>query len=315
MKIVMLEAATVSRNDVSFDDIYALGEVTEYPLTPADKLVEYIGDAEAVLCNKSRLTAEVLEQCPKLKYIGECATGFNNIDIEAAKRLGITVCNVPAYSDGAVAQQVFSFILHFASRVADYNSFVSEKGWINSPSFAAIEFPTVELAGKTLGIVGFGRIGKTVANIAAAFGMKVIVSTRTVRNESGVEFVSFKELMERSDFITLHCPLTPETAGLVNMDALKLCKPSAVLINTSRGPVVNEKDLAQALESGIIAGAGLDVLEAEPMAEDCPLFRAKNCVITPHVAWAPRETRVRLMKTVAENLAAYKNGAPVNKVN
>lgn len=315
MKIVMLEAATVSRNDVSFDDIYALGEVTEYPLTPADKLVEYIGDAEAVLCNKSRLTAEVLEQCPKLKYIGECATGFNNIDIEAAKRLGITVCNVPAYSDGAVAQQVFSFILHFASRVADYNSFVSEKGWINSPSFAAIEFPTVELAGKTLGIVGFGRIGKTVANIAAAFGMKVIVSTRTVRNEPGVEFVSFKELMERSDFITLHCPLTPETAELVNMDALKLCKPSAVLINTSRGPVVNEKDLAQALESGIIAGAGLDVLESEPMAEDCPLFRARNCVITPHVAWAPRETRVRLMKTVAENLAAYKNGAPVNKVN
>ena len=315
MKIVMLEAATVSRNDVPFDDIYALGEVTEYPLTPDDKIVEYIGDADAVLCNKTRLTAEVLEQCPNLKYIGECATGFNNIDIDAAKRLGITVCNVPAYSDAAVAQQVFSFILHFASRVADYNSFVADRGWINSPSFAAMEFPTVELAGKTLGIVGFGRIGKTAANIAAAFGMKVIVNTRTVRNEPGVEFVSFKELMERSDYITLHCPLTPETTGLINEDALKLCKPSAVLVNTSRGPVVNEKALADALENGIIAGAGLDVLESEPMSAECPLFRARNCVITPHVAWAPLETRVRLMKTVAENLAAFKNGTPINKVN
>lgn len=315
MKIVMLEAATVSRNDVSFDDIYALGEVTEYPLTPDDKIVEYIGNAQAVLCNKTLLTAEVLEKCPELEYIGECATGFNNIDIEAAKRLGITVCNVPAYSDGAVAQQVFSFILHFASRVADYNRFVSEKGWINSPSFAPIEFPTIELAGKTLGIIGFGRIGKTVAGIASAFGMKVIVNTRTVRNEEGVEFVSFEELMKRSDFITLHCPLTPETNGLVDMNALKLCKPSAVLINTSRGPVVNEHDLAKALESGIIAGAGLDVLSTEPMAADCPLFGAENCVITPHVAWAPRETRVRLMKTVADNLAAYISGKPVNKVN
>ncbi|MBQ8826594.1 MAG: D-2-hydroxyacid dehydrogenase [Oscillospiraceae bacterium] len=315
MKIVMLEAATVSRNDVSFDDIYALGEVTEYPLTPNDRIVEYIGDAEAVLCNKTPLTAEVLEKCPKLEYIGECATGFNNIDIEAAKRLGITVCNVPAYSDNAVAQQVFSFILHFASRVADYNSFVGEKGWINSPSFAAMEFPAAELSGKTLGIVGFGRIGKTVANIAAAFGMKVTVNTRTVRNEDGVEFVSFEELMKRSDYITLHCPLTPETTELVNKKALSLCKPSAVLINTSRGPVVNEYDLAEALEKGIIAGAGLDVLKIEPMAEDCPLFGAKNCVITPHVAWAPLETRVRLMKTVAENLAAYISGNPINKVN
>lgn len=315
MKIVMLEAATVSRNDVSFEDIYALGQVTEYPLTPTEKLVEYIGDADAVLCNKSLLTAEVLEKCPNLKYIGECATGFNNIDIEAAKRLGITVCNVPAYSDSAVAQLVFSFILHFASRAADYGSFVSERGWINSPSFAAIEFPTVELAGKTLGIIGFGRIGKTVANIAAAFGMNVIVHTRTVRNEPGVEFVSFEELMKRSDFITLHCPLTPETTELINKDSLKLCKPSAILINTSRGPVVNEQDLADALKNRTIAGAGLDVLKAEPMSADCPLFRAENCLITPHIAWAPLETRKRLMKTVAENLAAFKNGTPINKVN
>ncbi len=315
MKIVMLEASTVSRNDISFEEIYRLGEVTEYPLTPVDKIVEYIGDAEAVLCNKTPFTAEVLEKCTKLEYIGVCATGFNNVDLEAASRLGITVCNVPAYSDSSVAQQVFSYILHFANRTASYDSFVHDGGWVRSPSFSAFEFPAIELAGKTLGIIGYGRIGRTAAKIAHAFGMKVIVNTRTVKNDADVEFVSFNELLKNSDFITLHCPLTPETEQLINLDALKLCKPSAVLINTARGGVVNEADLAYALNNGIIAGAGLDVLCSEPMAADCPLLDAKNCVITPHIAWAPLETRQRLMKVVAENLAAYKQGKPINKVN
>lgn len=315
MKIVMLEAATVSKNDISFEDIYKLGEVTEYPLTPVDKIVEYIGDAEAVLCNKTPFTADILEACPKLKYIGLCATGYNNVDIEAANRLGITVCNVPAYSDSAVAQQVFSYILRFANRTHEYNSFVQAGGWIRSESFSAIEFPTTELAGKTLGIIGYGRIGRSVAKIALAFGMKVIVNTRTVRPDSTVEFVSFDDLLKRSDFITLHCPLTADTNGLIDLDALKKCKKEAVLINTSRGPVVKEEALAYALNNDIIAGAGLDVLCQEPMSSENPLLNAKNCIITPHIAWAPIDTRRRLMKIVADNLAAYKNGNPINTVN
>ncbi|MBQ2823517.1 MAG: D-2-hydroxyacid dehydrogenase [Oscillospiraceae bacterium] len=315
MKIVMLEASTVSRNDISFEEIYKLGEVTEYPLTPVDRIVEYIGDAEAVLCNKTPFTAEVLEKCPNLKYIGVCATGYNNVDIEAANRLGITVCNVPAYSDSSVAQQVFSYILRYSNRTAAYNRFVHDGGWVRSETFSAFEFPTTELAGKTLGIVGYGRIGRTVAKIAHAFNMNVIVNTRTAKQDSTVKFTDLKELLQKSDFITLHCPLTPETEQLINLDALKLCKPTAVLINTSRGGVINEADLAYALNNGIIAGAGLDVLCQEPMAADNPLLNADNCIITPHVAWAPLEARQRLMKIVADNLAAYKQGRPINTVN
>ncbi|MCD7730104.1 MAG: D-2-hydroxyacid dehydrogenase [Oscillospiraceae bacterium] len=315
MKIVMLEAATVSKNDVSFEDIYRLGEVREYPLTPVDKITEYVGDAEAVLCNKTPFTSEVMEECPNLKYIGLCATGFNNIDIDAANRLGITVCNVPAYSDSAVAQQVFSFILHFSNRVGEYDGFVHDGGWVRSETFSAFDFPTTELEGKNLGIIGYGRIGHAAAKIARAFGMNVIVNTRTAKQDNTVKFVSFEQLLSESDFITLHCPLTPETNGLINMDVLKKCKPSAVLINTSRGAVVNEADLAAALNGGIIAGAGLDVLCEEPMNPANPLLTAKNCVITPHVAWAPIDTRRRLMKAAAANLSAYINGNPINTVN
>jgi len=315
MKIAILEAATVSRGDVSFEEIYKLGEIREYPLTPLEKIVENIGGAEAVLCNKTPFTAEIMEKCPNLRYIGLCATGFNNVDIKAASRLGITVCNVPAYSDFAVAQQVFSFILHFCSRISDYDNFVRDGGWIHSATFSAFDFPTAELCGKTLGIIGYGRIGHAVSKIAGAFGMNVIVHTRTVRPDGTVKFVSLDEIMEQSDFITLHCPLTPETRGLIDLSLLKKCKPSAALINTSRGPVVNENDLRAALDSGIIAFAGLDVLSEEPMRSDCPLIGCEKCVITPHVAWSPAETRIRLVKTVAENLRAYINGNPINKVN
>lgn len=311
----MLEAATVSRGDVSFDEIKRLGEVREFPLTPVDKIVENIGDAEAVLCNKTPFTAEIMEKCPNLKYIGVCATGFNNIDINAASRLGITVCNVPSYSDSAVAQQVFAFILRYANRIDDYSDFVDNGGWVRSPSFSAFEFPTVELDGKTLGIIGYGRIGHAVSRIAGAFGMNVIVHTRTVRNEDGISFVSLDELAEKSDFITFHCPLTPETNGICNIDFLKKCKKTAMIINTSRGPVVNEADLRYALDNGIIAAAGVDVVSEEPMKEDNPLLGAKNCMITPHVAWSPVETRIRLMKTVARNLECYIKGEPVNTVN
>lgn len=315
MKIVILEAATVSKNDVSFEEIYRLGEVREYPLTPVDKIVEYVGDAEAVLCNKTPFTAEVLEACPNLKYIGLCATGYNNIDVAAATRLGITVCNAPAYSNAAVAQQVFSFILRYTNRTSAYNRFVHNGGWIRSETFSAFEYPITELAGKTLGIIGYGRIGRQVAKIARAFDMNVIVNTRTAKQDSSVKFVGLKELLAKSDIITLHCPLTDETNGLIGLDALKLCKPTAILINTSRGAVINEADLAYALNNDIIAGAGLDVLCEEPMSADNPLLNAKNCIITPHIAWAPIDTRKRLITIVADNLSAFINGKPINTVN
>ena len=315
MKIVILEAATVSKNDVSFEEIYRLGEVREYPLTPVDKIVEYVGDAEAVLCNKTPFTAEVLEACPNLKYIGLCATGYNNIDVATATRLGITVCNAPAYSNAAVAQQVFSFILRYTNRTSAYNRFVHNGGWIRSETFSAFEYPITELAGKTLGIIGYGRIGRQVAKIAHAFDMNVIVNTRTAKQDSSVKFVGLKELLAKSDIITLHCPLTDETNGLIGLDALKLCKPTAILINTSRGAVINEADLAYALDNDIIAGAGLDVLCEEPMSADNPLLNAKNCIITPHIAWAPIDTRKRLITIVADNLSAFINGKPINTVN
>ncbi len=315
MKIVILEAATVSKNDVSFEEIYRLGEVREYPLTPVDKIVEYVGDAEAVLCNKTPFTAEVLEACPNLKYIGLCATGYNNIDVAAATRLGITVCNAPAYSNAAVAQQVFSFILRYTNRTSAYNRFVHNGGWIRSETFSAFEYPIIELAGKTLGIIGYGRIGRQVAKIAHAFDMNVIVNTRTAKQDSSVKFVGLKELLAKSDIITLHCPLTDDTNGLIDLDALKLCKPTAILINTSRGAVINEADLAYALDNDIIAGAGLDVLCEEPMSADNPLLNAKNCIITPHIAWAPIDTRKRLITIVADNLSAFINGKPINTVN
>lgn len=314
MKIVILEAGTVSRGDVSFDGLYSLGGVTEYRLTPTDKIVENVGDAEAVLCNKTPFTADVLRACPNLKYIGLCATGYNNIDLKACRELGITVCNVPAYSAGAVAQQVFSFILSFFSRTAEYGEFVREGGWIRSETFSDFVFPTRELEGKTLGIIGYGTIGRRVAGIARAFGMNVIVNTRTAKQDSSVRFVGIKELFSESDIITAHCPLTDETRGLIGRENLALCKPSCIIINTSRGDVVDEQALADALNEGRIGGAALDVLQSEPMSEDCPLRSAKNCIITPHVAWAALETRERLVKTVVENLRAYIAGSPVNTV-
>lgn len=315
MKIILLEEKTVSQGDVSLDGFKALGQVTGYPLTPQDKVIERVGDAEAVIINKTVFTREIMENCPNLRYIGLCATGFNNVDIKAAAELGISVCNVPAYSTSAVAQQVFSYVLHFASRTADYNADVQSGGWVRSDTFSYFTIPTFELSGMTMGIVGFGSIGSAVARIARAFGMNVIASTRTPKTAEGVSFVTTEEVFKCADFISLHCPLTDETRGLVNMDRIRLCKPTAYIINTSRGPVVNENDLADALNSGIIAGAGLDVVETEPMKADNPLLGAKNCIITPHVAWAPVQTRERLIAAAVDNLQSFIDGTPKNKVN
>jgi len=314
MKIVILEAATVSKGDVSFDGLWELGEVTEYPLTPIEKIVQNVGDAEIVLCNKTPFTEDILRACPNIKYIGLCATGYNNIDLKTCRELGITVCNVPAYSSAAVAQQVFAFILNFYSRVSEYDGFVRDGGWIRSETFSDFVFPTKEISGKTLGIIGYGSIGRKVANIARAFGMSVIVNTRTAKQDSSVKFMDVKKLFAEADIITVHCPLTEETRGLINKENLALCKPSCIIINTSRGAVVNERDLAEALNGGRIAAAALDVLTEEPMSADCPLIGAKNCVITPHVAWAALETRERLVKTVIENVRAFIAGKPINTV-
>ncbi len=314
MKIVILEAGTVSRGDVPFDEIYSLGDVVEYHLTPKDRIISNIGDAKAVLCNKTPFTSDVLRACPKLRYIGLCATGYNNVDIDTCRELGITVSNVPAYSTAAVAQQVFSFILHFAGRTSDYADFVNDGGWIRSETFSDFVYPMTELAGKTIGIIGYGSIGRKTAAIAQAFDMNVLVNTRTAKQDSSVKFVGLKELFSRSDYITAHCPLTEDTQGLICREVIELCKPSCIIINTSRGAVVNEADLADALNSGRIAGAALDVLCEEPMSENTPLRGAKNCVITPHIAWAPLETRKRLVRIAAENLRAFIDGKPINTV-
>lgn len=315
MEIVLLEEKTVTQGDVSLDEFSTLGSVRRYPLTPAEKLVEYIGNADAAICNKSIFTEEVMKSCSNLKYIGLCATGYNNIDIPAANRLGITVCNVPEYSTHAVAQQVFSYVLYFASRTADYNADVHNGGWIRSDTFSYFTIPTFELAGLTMGIIGFGSIGRAVSEIAKSFGMKVIAATRTPKNADGVEFTDINSVFSRADFISVHCPLTDKTRDLVNIDRLKRCKPTAIVINTARGPIVNESDLTYALNSGIIAGAGLDVVSVEPMQADNPLMNAKNCVITPHVAWAPVQTRQRLVSIAADNLRKFIAGTPQNTVN
>ncbi len=314
MKIVLLEEKSVSLGDVSLEAFGKLGNVTSYPSTPNGKIIEYIDDAEAVILNKYVMTEEIMKSCPNLKYIGLCATGYNNVDTEAARRLGITVCNVPDYSTDAVAQQVFSYVLYFSNRVSDYSEDVHKGGWVRSEMFCYFDIPMFELRGLTMGIIGMGSIGRRVSELAKAFGMKVIASTRTPKDIPDVEFMPVDEIFAKADIISLHCPLTDKTNGLVNLDRLKLCKPSAVLINTSRGPVVNEDDLAYALNNNIIAAAAVDVVRVEPMAADNTLLNAKNCIITPHTSWAPRQTRQRVVDMAAANLEAFIKGEPINTV-
>ncbi len=316
MKTVLLEEKTVtSGGDITFDEFRTFGELTVYPLTPPDKLIEYVADNEAAIINKTVFTADILKKCPSLKYIGLCATGYNNVDVDAARELGITVCNCPAYSTDAVAQQVFAYILHYANRVSDYNEDVHAGGWINSPTFAYFKFPMFELAGKKLGMIGYGSIGRRVAEIALTFGMEVLVSTRTPREDSRVRFVSREDIFRESDIITLHCPLTEDTRELICKETLSLCSKDAIIINTSRGGTVNEHDLAEALKNGSIAGAAVDVISEEPMKADNPLYGAPNCIITPHTAWSPMQTRKRLLRIAADNLRAFIGGHPINKVN
>ena len=319
MNLVILDAYAENPGDLSWDWLKnVVSEYEIYDITPPEKVIERSINADILVTNKTVLTKEILAQLPKLKYISTLATGYNVIDTAYCAERGIPVSNIPAYSTDGVAQLVFALMLEIVNNVALHNSSVKEGDWCRSEHFCYWKTPIAELAHKTLGIVGFGKIGSAVAQIANAFGMKVIAyspNTRTYNGFGEVEFVSLDEVITESDFISLHCPLTNETNGLVNMEFLKKMKKSAVLINTSRGPVINEADLKKALDEGIIAAAGVDVLSVEPAKEDNPLLTCENCIITPHIAWASLEARTRLMNIFKENVAAFLKGNPVNLVN
>lgn len=314
MRIELFDKCTLTVGDIDFSAIEALGDVIYHDIVPPEELAATIGDADVVLVNKAVLTEEIFARCANLKYVGIFATGYNNIDLEAAGKHHVTVCNAPGYSTDSVTQHVFALLLQIAGSIGQYDRSVHNGDWVKSLAFSYFPYPITEIRGKTFGIFGFGSIGKSVAKLAEAFGMKVIVCTRTKPENCPYESVSKEELFSRADYLTIHCPLTPQTRELVNKDTLALMKPAAALINTARGGVVNEKDLADALNAGKIAAAGLDVLTVEPMKADNPLLTAKNCVITPHTAWASREARQRLIELVAGNLAAFLSGKPINVV-
>ena len=316
MKIAVLDWYTVSvSGDITTAALEEFGEVKVISLTKPEETAANIGDADIVLCNKVLINKEVMDACPNIKYVGLFATGYNNVDVEYAAQKGITVCNAGQYSTNAVAQQVFAYILDRYSRIRDYDIAVKNGEWERSPAFSYFPIPTAELAGQTLAIVGYGSIGRRVAEIGAAFGMNIVVSTRTKLQDCPYEVTDVLTAAKKADVITFHCPLTEQTKGLVNSGLLGVMKPTATLINTSRGPVVNEADLAEALNSGRIAAAYVDVLEKEPMSPDTPMKNAKNLTITPHTAWAAYETRRRLVDIVCDNIRAWQSGSPKNKVN
>ena len=314
MKLVITEGAVISCGDISFDGFNKFGEVKIFDNLKYNELEKEIVDTDILLCNKVIVDRNILEKAKRLKYIGTFATGYNNIDIEYCKQNGITVCNAGSYSTNAIAQQTFGYILNHYSKINEYNNFVKSGGWVKSPLFSPIAFPTDEIAGKTLGIIGYGSIGKTVAKIAKAFDMKIIVYTRTVRQDGETEFVSFDELLKRADIITLHCPLTADNADMFNEATFNKCKDGAFFINTARGGLVDEDALAEALKSGKLSGAAVDVVKQEPMSATCPLLNAPNITITPHSGWVPLTTRQRLFKIVEDNISAFLSGNPQNVV-
>ena len=317
MKIVVLDGYVLNPGDLSWDKLNNLGEVVLYDRTPADKIIERSIGAEVLITNKTPLTEEVLNKLPNLKYIGVLATGYNVVDTAAAKRRNIIVTNVPSYSTMSVAQLTFALLLELCHHVQRHSDSVMEGKWAQSSDFSYSDFPLIELSGKTFGIIGFGSIGKKVADIATVFGMNIIAASRHQTDQSDRKnfiWAELNEVLEQADVVSIHCPLTTETKGLINAESLKRMKSSAFLINTSRGPVVVEQDLACALNKGIIAGAGIDVLSIEPPVKDNPLFKAKNCLITPHIAWATKEARERLMDIAVSNIAAFIDGKPVNVV-
>ncbi len=315
--IVVLDGYTLSPGDLSWDEIAALGEFTVYDRTPPGFVLDRTVGASIALTNKTVLDRAAIGALPDLRYIGVMATGYNVVDLDAARERGIPVTNVPEYSTRSVAELTFALILELTRRVGLHSESVRSGDWERSADFCYWNAPLVEIDGMTMGIVGYGRIGKAVAAIARAFGMRVLVHSpsATPGERDGIMFTGLDDLFRESDIVSLHCPLNAASAGMVNTESLALMKPGAFLINTGRGPLVNEADLAQALNEGRIAGAALDVLPEEPPRKGSPLIGAKNCIITPHIAWAARAPRERLMRAVAANIRAFLEGTPVNVVN
>ena len=317
MKIVVLDGHTLNPGDLSWDGFGELGEVSVHERTPADQVAERIARAEVVITNKAVLSKETIEASPQLRYVGVTATGVNIVDLEACDACGVTVTNAANYGSASVAQAVFAHVLHFTQRVGDHADAVKQGRWSDCPDFCFWDHPLVELDGLTLGILGYGAIGRAVAQLGRAFGMEVIAHSRSLQNsiEGEVRAVERDALFRESDVLTLHCPLTEETDQVVNAESLATMKPTAFLINTGRGPLVDEAALAAALETGQLAGAGLDVLSREPPAPDNPLIGAKNCFVTPHLAWATKASRERLMAISVDNLQKFLDGQPTNLVN
>lgn len=316
MNIVFLDGYTLNPGDLDWTPLSDLGQMTIHDRSDNHQIVERARDADAVLVNKVVLSEAILEQLPKLKYIGVAATGYNNIDVEAAKKRNITVTNVKAYGPASVAQHTFALILALVNRIETHSQSVFDGEWATSADFAYWKTPLTELAGKTIGLIGLGDIGSKVATIAQAFGMKVIAYRKNPIRTTGtsIKMVTLDAVFADSDIISLHCPLTDETKGLINSKTLARMKKNALLINTGRGPLINESDLAEALRAGTIGGAGLDVLSTEPPTASNPLLTAPNCVITPHIAWATWEARGRLLQMVANNLKAFQSGRPQSVV-
>ncbi len=315
MNIVVLDGHTLNPGDLSWDALRALGTCTIHDRTAPDQIAPRARDAEIIITNKTVLSRDTILQLPKLRFIGVLATGFNVVDIAAARERGVPVCNVPAYGTKSVAQLVMALLLELVHRTGHHAETVRAGRWSQSSDFCYWDHPLIELDGLTLGIVGYGRIGEAVAHVARALGMKIIAQSRTPKKVEGVTFVELDTLFREADVISLHCPLTPENKDLVNGARLAQMKPTAFLINTARGPLINEPDLAAALNSGRIAGAALDVLSVEPPPANHPLFTARNCIITPHIAWATRAARARLMEMAVANLKAFLAGHPQNVVN
>jgi len=323
MKIVVLDGYTLNPGDISWKCMEKFGELkvydrTSYDLVREDLVIERVGDAEAVFTNKTPISKNALKKMPNLKFIGVLATGFNIVDVDAAKEAGIVVTNIPTYGTDAVSQMAIALLLEICHHVGEHNSSVKRGEWANNKDWCYWDYPLIELAGKTMGIIGYGRIGQGTGRIAQALGMKVLAcdqyQNQSLENET-MQYVELDELMAKSDVITLHCPLLESTEGMINKNTISKMKDNVIIINNSRGPLIVEEDLAEALNSGKVGAAAVDVVSTEPIKMTNSLLKAKNCIITPHISWAPKESRERLMNIAIENLKQFLEGNPVNVVN
>lgn len=313
-RIVVLDGYAENPGDLSWSGLESLGTLTVHDRTPADQIVERIGDADVVFTNKTPITRETLDACPDVRYIGVLATGYNVVDCEHARRRGVTVTNVPAYGTNAVAQFAMALLLEVCHHVGHHAAEVAKGRWASSPDWCFWDHPLIELAGKTLGVVGFGRIGQAVASMARAFGMEIVAFDERPADIEGVTFVGLDELYSRSDVISLHLPVTPETEGMIDADAIATMRTGVIILNTARGQLIDEAAMADALATGAVGAYATDVVAVEPIQPDNPLLGAKNCLITPHLAWAPKESRQRLMDIAVDNLVQFLTGDAVNVV-